>query len=221
MLYPSKRTQNMKTSHAVRQSLFKQPISPLSLSAHERLSSNGMADVIERLVEHFTLLIDVEHSKLSSLKSSAHIDNREFLNDLTKNADKIIKSIQSNKPYHFLFSDVIHLQDQLQIVLGYYQTQINRKSDDEAVLKEDSDSSRFIRNAQKQGSKTFQFFQSLNAKPGRLLNDDESELAAKYVINYCAASIMQKDVHDISDFVTRPLISDEAYEQLQRTLQKH
>jgi hypothetical protein len=171
------------------------PIPLTSVEAYKSLQGHYSLKQMERFVRNFKCLFDTQSSVLRDLqKEDSSVDNQEFLDELTKTSDRLIAALKTHEPYSTLFGDLMKFKNQLQVILGYYQTQIET---DQPVASD------FVKN-----------FKGVlpSARKVGLLSDSDSMELFFYTINFCANDVMRKDIRSISSFILEPFLEDHSKE---------
>jgi hypothetical protein len=205
--------QLMRSSNATQYGFFKDSISPLSINACNRLQESAMFGKVADTINHFNLLIGDKVTTLNSLHSRTPLKTKAFIKDLNKRAKRMGAAIESNAPYNSFFGDLCMLKEQLQVILGYYQSQLETDGD-KVRLKSTASSIEFVKKANNSSTKLGKRYKNLSRIQGRLITDRESEQWIKYVLNYSALDTMQQDIKFISTFVLMPLVSDKAIREV-------
>lgn len=176
-----------------------------SQEAFHILTNSSDLEEIESILFHFKQLVDINKSVLTShaRQDSKIADNQEFIENMEKRFQKLQDAVSSGKPYQSLFGDVCALKEDLQVILGYYQSQINQK---QPIARS------YLRQAQSKHSEVGILAAGIASQEKSLLDADDSNLLAKYTINFSAADIMQKDIKMIGDIVMKPYLADHSNE---------
>ncbi|HHF7374994.1 hypothetical protein [Legionella bozemanae] len=177
---------------------------PSQEAFHILINSSDLEE-IESILFHFKQLVDINKSVLTShaRQDSKIADNQEFIENMEKRFQKLQDAVSSGKPYQSLFGDVCALKEDLQVILGYYQSQINQK---QPIARS------YLRQAQSKHSEVGILAAGIVSQEKSLLDADDSNLLAKYTINFSAADIMQKDIKMIGDIVMKPYLADHSNE---------
>ncbi|WP_131779210.1 hypothetical protein [Legionella bozemanae] len=176
-----------------------------SQEAFHILTNSSDLEAIESILFHFKQLVDINKSVLTShaRQDSKIADNQELIENMEKRFQKLQDAVSSEKPYQSLFGDVCALKEDLQVILGYYQSQINQK---QPIARS------YLRQAQSKHSEVGILAAGIASQEKSLLDADDSNLLAKYTLNFSAADIMQKDIKTISDIVMKPYLADHSNE---------
>ncbi|MGM9454767.1 hypothetical protein ACTAZI_15695 [Legionella bozemanae] len=176
-----------------------------SQEAFHILTNSSDLEEIESILFHFKQLVDINKSVLTShaRQDSKIADNQEFIENMEKRFQKLQDAVSSETPYQSLFGDVCALKEDLQVILGYYQSQINQK---QPIARS------YLRQAQSKHSEVGILAAGIASQEKSLLDADDSNLLAKYTINFSAADIMQKDIKMIGDIVMKPYLADHSNE---------
>ncbi|MCW8443018.1 hypothetical protein OQJ05_03000 [Fluoribacter gormanii] len=176
----------------------KKTIPQTSQNAFALLNSDTLSS-IEKILSNFIHLIDIEKSVLTH-PHSAISDNQEFLKDLKARFNKMRKALDHGKPYRSLFRDVCKLKEGLEVIFGYYQTQIElcqpiAKDYLRKIRSEDSDVATLLHKIA-YTEKKYAFHQN------------ESKIIKKHIINVTAQDVMEQDMTSIREIVQQSLSVD-------------
>ncbi|KTD40593.1 hypothetical protein [Legionella parisiensis] len=176
-----------------------------SKEAFHILTNSSDLKEIESILFHFKQLVNISKSVLTShtRQNSKITDNREFIENMENRFQKLQDAVSTGKPYQSLFGDVCALKEDLQVILGYYDSQIRQK---QPIAKS------YLRQAQRKDSKIESLAAGIASQEKSLLDTDESNILAKYTLNFCAADIMQQDMEMICDIVMKPYLADHSNE---------
>ncbi|PWY54171.1 hypothetical protein DGG96_18335 [Legionella qingyii] len=183
----------------------KQSIPKTSQEAFDILASFDDLSNIEKIVFHFKQLVNTEKSVLNShaLSNGRISDNKEFINGLDERLKRLKDAVNEGKPYQSFYGDVCRLKEDLQVILGYYQSQIKRN---QPIVRE------YLRNTQYRDSDLAILASSIAAEDTSLLDEQDSKVLTKYSINFCAPSIMKEDIEKIGQIVQKSFLADHRHE---------
>lgn len=171
-----------------------------SREAYEILCSGNTLQDINSMVHRFNLLVNKEKSYLRSLhRTIEKVDNQEFIADLDNILNRLNDAVTNEKPYKFLFGDVVQLKELLQVISGYYQMQLK------AGLPEVKS---YLRESSKSSSSFNALMSAISQHEKPLINTKESQKIEQFVVNNNAKSIMQKDIQMISEIVLMSFLAD-------------
>lgn len=171
-----------------------------SLEAFNILSASNDLENIAKILFHFNQLVDMNKSTLKSLhRSDSKItNNQKFLKEMDACYCRLNNAVKKNKPYPTLYGDLCLLKEHLQVILWYYQKQIEKHQPiAKSYLHEMVKNRKFS---------TLKSDISHGDKPR--LSKKDSHILTKYTINFCAKDIMRKDIITIGNFVLNPFLAD-------------
>ncbi|KTD01844.1 hypothetical protein OQJ19_12725 [Fluoribacter gormanii] len=182
-----------------------QSIPKTSQEAYEILASFDDLSNIEKIVFHFKQLVNIEKSVLNShtLSNGRIGDNKEFIDGLEARLKKLQDAVNDGKPYQSLYGDVCRLKEDLQVIMGYYQSQIKR---DQPIVRD------YLRKTQYRNSDLAILASSIAAEDTSLLDEQDTKVLTKYSINFCAPTIMKEDIEKIGDIVQKSFLADHRHE---------
>ncbi|KTD74109.1 hypothetical protein Ltuc_1956 [Legionella tucsonensis] len=160
---------------------------------------------IEDILFNFKQLVSIKKSKLTShaRQNSIIPNNQEFIENMETLLKKLQNAVANEKPYQSLFGDVCKLKEDLQVILGYYQSQIRQN---QPIVKS------YLKQAQGKHGELRAVVSGIQSHEKSLLNKEDSSILTKYTINFCADDNMHKDIEMIGNIVLRPCLADHSNE---------
>lgn len=179
------------------------PLPVPSMEAYSILVDTSADKDIKNFVSIFKNLIDIENSRLASLsRHEPELKNQEFINELTEISQRIIVAIENRTPYRALFMDILRFQEQLQIMILYYQNQCDNGQ---------PIANAYLERARQPGSQLMKTL--FNPDKGSGINADGESLFIRYTLNYSAQRIMESELRELSGFIERPFLLDHSKEE--------
>ncbi|MCE0724410.1 MULTISPECIES: hypothetical protein [Legionella] len=176
-----------------------------SQEAFRILTKTDDLEDIQNILFHFKQLVDIKKSRLTShgRQDSKIPNNQKFIENMETLFQKLQNAVADGKPYQSLFGDVCKLKEDLQVILGYYQSQIRHN---QPIVKS------YLKQANSKDSAVRTLATEIESHEKSLLDEEDSSILAKYTINFSATDIMRKDIEMISDIVLRPYLADHSNE---------
>ncbi|HHT0591972.1 TPA: lpg1124 family Dot/Icm T4SS effector [Legionella anisa] len=176
-----------------------------SQEAFHLLTKSHDLEEIQNVLFHFKQLVNIKKSKLIShaRQDSKIPNNQEFIENLETLFQRLKSAVEDEKPYQSLFGDVCKLKEDLQVILGYYNSQLCQN---QPIVKS------YLRQARSKHSEVGTVASGILSQEKSLLNEEDSSILTKYTINFSAEDIMIKDLQMISDFVLKPHLADHSKE---------
>ncbi|KTD69092.1 hypothetical protein Lste_2250 [Legionella steelei] len=178
-----------------------QPFPKTSQEAFDILSYNQDLSEIKDILFNFKQLVDIKKSVLTShtLPDSKIPNNQAFIDNLETRINRLEAAVDKDEAYPSFYGDVCKVKEDLQVILGYYQSQIKQG---QPIVKS------YMRQAQSSASELTALASELASEQHPILDNKDSRMLTKYTINYCATDIMQEDVATIEYIVQKPYLLD-------------
>ncbi|STY29864.1 Uncharacterised protein [Legionella wadsworthii] len=170
-----------------------------SREAFEALKNSQDLNKIQEILSHFNELVHLKNSTLTSLaRSNPKISNNQiFIMEMETRFHKLRDALQNEKPYKHLFGDLCQLKEDLQVILRYYQKQI----DEGQPIAADH-----MRRANGKYGELRGITSKFSSQ--HVLSEPESDALIKYTLNFCASDVMKNDIAVISEIIQKPHLAD-------------
>ncbi|PWY54173.1 hypothetical protein DGG96_18350 [Legionella qingyii] len=176
----------------------KKPIPKTSQNAFALLNSDTLSTV-GTILSNFIHLINIEKSVLTH-PNSAISDNQKFLKELEAGFNKLRNALEHGKPYRSLFNDVCKLKEGLEVIFGYYQTQIELC---QPIAKD------YLRKIRSEDSEVATLLHKIAyTEKQYAFHPKESKIIKKHIINVTAQDVMEQDMTTIREIVQQSLSVD-------------
>lgn len=169
-----------------------------SLEAYTLLKRRQQDITITNFIVHFT---NFPLDETLDLKKS--VNTKDFILDFSLTSGRLLYALDNEKPYPTLLSDLIRFQEQLQVIMRYYQTEIeNGQTVANSFLRQSKNHNSSVNILLNKSSK--------GLKPE--LNDNEANLIKQIIYASNADRLMKEQLHLLEEFILAPYLMDHSDE---------